>query len=142
MRAWHDCQTLTKRANKYLALRLGLSRIRFSLLINSPTFLVYKLSSISSSVSFQVRSVMVESCLNLLIGLDLTGVNPTKIPFKFKNCGRVSFDFINFDPRFSGSQLLSIDFETVNSVIIEGLAVEEAVQVSISSDASWHACKN
>jgi hypothetical protein len=72
---------------------------------------------------------MIESCLNLLIGLDLTGVNPTKIPFKFKNCGRVSIDSIHFDPRFAGSQLLSIDFETVNSVMMEGLAVEEAVQV-------------
>ena len=85
---------------------------------------------------------MIESCLNLLIGLDLTGVNPTKIPFKVKNCGRISFDSIHFDPRFAGSQLLSIDFERVNSVMMEDLAVEEAVQVSISSDAFWHACWN
>ena len=83
---------------------------------------------------------MIESCLNLLIGLDLTGVNPTEIHFKFKNCGRVSFDSINFDPRFAGSQLISIDFERVNSVMIEGLTVEEAVQVSMHSDAFWHAC--
>ena len=34
---------------------------------------------------------------DLLVGLDLTGVNPTQIPIKFKNCGKVSFSFINFD---------------------------------------------
>jgi hypothetical protein len=85
---------------------------------------------------------MIESCLNLLIGLDLTGVNPTKIPFKFKNCGRVSFDSIHFDQRFAGSQLLSFEFERVNSVMLEGLTIQEAVQVSIRSDAFWHAGKN
>ena len=74
---------------------------------------------------------MIESCLNLLIELDLTGVNPTQIPFKFKNCGRISFESIKFDPRFTGSQLLGMDFETVNSVMLEGVTVEEAVQVSI-----------
>ena len=74
---------------------------------------------------------MIESCLNLLLGLDLTGVNPTKIPFKLKNCGRVSFDSITFDSRFVGSQLLSIDFERVNSVMLGGVNIEEAVQVRI-----------
>ena len=84
--------------------------------------------------------MMIESCLNLLIGLDLTGVNPSKMPFKFKNCGRVSFDSINFDPRFGGSQLLSIDFERVNSVMLDGLSVKEVVQVRISSDVFGHVC--
>ena len=70
---------------------------------------------------------MIESCLNLLIELDLTGVNPTKIPFKFKNCGRISFDSIKFDPWFTGSHLLGMDFETVNSVMLEGVTAEEAV---------------
>ena len=74
--------------------------------------------------------MIIESCLNLLLELDLTGVNPTHIPFKFKNCGRIGFDSITFDPRFAGSQLVSLEFETVNSVVLEGVEIQEAVQVS------------
>jgi len=94
------------------------------------TFLNLRLMFFIKEKGQEVRSVMIESCLNLLIELDLTGVNPTKIPFKFKNCGQISFDSIKFDPRFAGSQLLGMDFETVNSVMLEGVTVEEAVQIT------------
>jgi len=75
---------------------------------------------------------MIESCLNLILELDLTGVNPTHIPFKFKNIGRIGFDSVKFDPRFTGSQLVSLEFETVNSVVLEGVDIQEAVQISTS----------
>jgi len=94
------------------------------------TFLQLRLMFFIKEKGQEVRSVVIESCLDLLIELDLTGVNPTEIPFKFKNCGRVSFDSINFDARFAGSQLLKIDLDTVNSAKLQGLAVEEAVQIS------------
>ena len=35
------------------------------------------------SPSFQVRTVMIRSCIDLLIGLDLSGVNPTKVTSRF-----------------------------------------------------------
>ena len=78
----------------------------------------------------QVRSVLIQSCQDLMVGLDLTGVNPKDIPFHFKNCGRVSFSFINFDRQFAGGQLLRFIMETVNSVILEGLDVTDALQVN------------
>jgi len=94
------------------------------------TFLSLKLMFFIKEKGQEVRSVIIESCLNLLLELDLTGVNPTHIPLKFKNCGRIGFDSITFDPRFAGSQLVSLEFETVNSVVLEGVEIQEAVQIS------------
>ena len=41
----YDCQTLTKRANKYLTLRQGSSRTQFLLFMNSPTLLTETLQN-------------------------------------------------------------------------------------------------
>ena len=64
-----------------------------------------------------------------MLGLDLTGVNPLNIPFHFKNCGKVSFSYINFDEQFAGGQILKLEMETVNSVLMEGMDVTDALQV-------------
>ena len=85
---------------------------------------------IRSSFCFQVRSVLISSCPDVMIGLDLTGVNPKSIPIKFKNCGKISFSYINFDRQFSGGQLLKFNMESVNSVKMEDLDVRDALQVS------------
>ena len=74
--------------------------------------------------------MLIQSCEDLMVGLDLTGVNPKDIPVKFKNCGSVSFSYINFDRQFSGGQLLRFNMETVNKVKLEGLDVKDALQVS------------
>ena len=81
-------------------------------------------------LSFQVRSVLITSCPDVMIGLDLSGVNPKNIPVNFKNCGKISFSYINFDRQFSGGQLLKFNMETVNSVKMEDLNVRDALQVS------------
>ena len=81
------------------------------------------------TLCFQVRSVLIKSCEDLMVGLDLTGVNPMEIPIKFKNCGKISFSYINFDQQFSGGQLLELVMETVSSVKLEGLDVKDALQV-------------
>ena len=73
--------------------------------------------------------MLIKSCEDLMVGLDLTGVNPMEIPIKFKNCGKISFRYINFDQQFSGGQLLELVMETVSSVKLEGLDVKDALQV-------------
>ena len=78
---------------------------------------------------FQVGSVLITSCPDVMMSLDLTGVNPMEIPVKFKNCGKISFSYINFDQQFSGGQLLELVMETVSSVRLEGLDVKDALQV-------------
>ena len=77
----------------------------------------------------QVRSVMVRDCSDLMVGLDLTAVNPLDLPIRFKNCGTVSFSYIKFDEQFSGGQKLSLGMENVNSVRLEDMDVKDAIQV-------------
>jgi len=93
------------------------------------TFLGLKLMFFIKEKGQEVRSVLISSCPDVMIGLDLTGVNPKSIPIKFKNCGKISFSYINFDRQFSGGQLLKFNMETVNSVKMEDLDVRDALQI-------------
>ena len=79
---------------------------------------------------FQVGSVLITSCPDVMMALDLTGVNPTNIPVNFQNCGKISFSSIKFDRQFTGGQLLKFNMESVNSVKMENLDVRDALQVS------------
>ena len=72
---------------------------------------------------------MVRDCSDLMVGLDLTAVNPLDLPIRFKNCGTVSFSYIKFDKQFSGGQKLSLGMENVNSVRLEDMDVKDAIQV-------------
>ena len=83
-----------------------------------------------SSYQLQVSSVLITSCPDVMMALDLTGVNPTNIPVSFKNCGKISFSSIKFDRQFTGGQLLKFNMESVNSVKMENLDVRDALQVS------------
>jgi len=93
------------------------------------TFLGLKLMFFVKEKGQEVRSVLISSCPDVLIGLDLTGLNPKSIPINFKNCGQISFSYITFDRQFSGGQLLKFNMETVNSVKMENLYVSDALQI-------------
>jgi len=93
------------------------------------TFLGLKLMFFIKEKGQEVRSVSISSCPDVMIGLDLTGVNPKNIPVNFKNCGKISFSYIKFDRQFSGGQLLKFNMETVNSVKMEDLNVRDALQI-------------
>ena len=88
-------------------------------------------NQITSYLNFQVRRVQIKQCEDVMLGLDLTGVNPLDIPISFKNCGKVSFSYINFDQQFSGGQILKLEIDTVTSLALEGLDVTDALQVKI-----------
>jgi len=78
----------------------------------------------------EVRSVLVDSCSDLYISLDLREVNPTDIPFKFTNCGDLRFESIQFQGGKPGTQKLHILLEHVTRVYMTNLKVDEALQVS------------
>merc|ERR1712223_2332119 len=52
------------------------------------TFLELKLMFFMKEKGQQVSSVVITSCPDVMMALDLTGVNPTNIPVNFKNCGK------------------------------------------------------
>jgi len=78
----------------------------------------------------EVREVMVESCSDLFISLDLRGVNPTDIPFRFKNIGNLRLESVQFESHYSGQQQLALHMEHVTTVLLEDLRVEEALQLA------------
>ena len=69
---------------------------------------------------------------DLLIGLDLTGINPSTVPFTFIHSSKVTIDFITFDKSFAGNQKLVTQFRNIESVSFQGLHVDEAIEVSFS----------
>ena len=79
--------------------------------------------------SVQVRTVLLENCPDLMLKLDLTGVNPKDIPFNIRNSGQISLSAITFEQQFSGSQILTFNLHTVTSFRLEDLTVTEAIQV-------------
>merc|ERR1719412_3086664 len=93
------------------------------------TFLKLRLMFFIKEKGQEVRSVMVRDCSDLMVGLDLTAVNPLDLPIRFKNCGTVSFSYIKFDNQFSGGQKLSLGMENVNSVRLEDMDVKDAIQI-------------
>merc|ERR1712038_1199873 len=93
------------------------------------TFLELKLMFFMKEKGQQVSSVVITSCPDVMMALDLTGVNPTNIPVNFKNCGKISFSSIKFDRQFTGGQLLKFNMESVNSVKMENLDVRDALQI-------------
>ena len=78
----------------------------------------------------QVRSVHVQSCSRLRLGLNLLGVNPTNIPIKIMRSGQVLVDFIILDPAWADIQTLSLEFRHVDNVTFHQLHVDNTAFVS------------
>ena len=74
----------------------------------------------------------IHSCQDLLVGLDLTGINPSTVPFTFIHSSKVTVDFITFDKSFAGNQKLVTQFRNIESVSFQGLHVDEAMEVTFS----------
>ena len=75
--------------------------------------------------------VNVSSCQDLVVSLDVVGVNPTNIKINFKNSQKIRIDQILFDSRYADNQKLSINFYNVDTFSFIGLDVKEAIEVSI-----------
>jgi hypothetical protein len=75
--------------------------------------------------------VKIHSCQDLLVGLDLTGINPSTVPFTFIHSSKDTVDFITFES-FAGNQKLVTQFHNIESVSFQGLHVDEAIEVSLS----------
>ena len=69
------------------------------------------------------------SCRDLLIGLDLTSLNPTQVPISFVHSAKITVDYIRFDKTFAGNQKLVTKFRNVEHVAFQGLHVDEAIEV-------------
>ena len=64
-----------------------------------------------------------------MVGLDLSGINPTNISFSFLHSSKITVDFIKFDEAFFGNQKLLTTFRNIENVSFMGLHVDEAIEV-------------
>ena len=65
----------------------------------------------------------------LLLGIDLTSLNPTLVPITFIHSSNITVDFIKFDKTYVGNQKLVTHFRNVEMVTFRGLHVDEAIEV-------------
>lgn len=78
----------------------------------------------------EISMVNVSSCQDLVVSLDVVGVNPTNININFKNSQKIRIDQILFDSRYADNQKLSINFYNVDTFSFIGLDVKEAIEVT------------
>jgi len=100
---------------------------------SSQVYLSLRLGYWVREVGHEVRTVKIRSCIDLLIGLDLSGVNPTKVPITFRASQLIVVDTIKFDSSFSGNQKLVLAFDNVQSVAFRGLHVDEALEIRVQN---------
>ena len=65
------------------------------------------------------------------MGLDLSNINPTTVPFSFLHSSKVTVDFIKFDKAYAGNQKLLTNFRNIENVSFQGLHVDEAIEVRV-----------
>ena len=77
----------------------------------------------------KVRSVLIRSCPDLLLGLDFIGVNPSQMPFNIEQSGNIQLDFIEFDSGFMNNQHLRVNLRNIGRFSITGVHIDEPIKV-------------
>ena len=76
---------------------------------------------------------MVQSCPDLILNLDLRGLNLIKLHTEFRNIETVRIESIILDNRLPETETLRMKFYKIGSLTISGVQVDSAVQVNLSS---------
>lgn len=97
--------------------------------LKTDQFLNIKLGYYVRQLGQEVRSIVIQSCERLRLGLDLLGVNPSSIPITVQRCGHVLMDFIIMDPSL-GDQTLQIHFTHVDNVTFHQLHVDNTALIT------------
>ncbi|XP_059099474.1 uncharacterized protein LOC131893450 [Tigriopus californicus] len=77
----------------------------------------------------EIQEVRIQQCKELLVRLDLRGVDATKAPIHFRQIRKVKIEKIMFEPRYSVSQELELVFDNVEELLFEDLFVEDTLKI-------------
>ena len=81
----------------------------------------------------EIREILFKHCNQLDVKLNLTGIDAMNYPIRFRSIGIVNFKGIVFEPRFSDSQELMLNFYNVHKLLIKDLNVRgKFLTISIS----------
>jgi predicted nucleic acid-binding Zn finger protein len=81
------------------------------------------------AIYFQILSLVVQSCPDLIISLDLRGLNLSKVQTVFRNCETLRIESINLDKRNAVKEVLRMEFYQIKSLTISGVQVESKIKV-------------
>ena len=79
----------------------------------------------------QILSLVVQSCPDLIISLDLRGLNLSKVQTVFRNCETLRIESIILDKRNADKEVLRMEFYQIRSLTISGVQVESEIKVII-----------
>ena len=77
----------------------------------------------------QIDSLVVQSCPDLILHLDLRGLNLTRLRTEFRNCNTVRIESIVLDNRRVQTETVVMNFNKIELLTISGVQVESAMQV-------------
>lgn len=77
----------------------------------------------------EIQEVRIQQCKELLVRLDLRGVDATKAPIHFRQIRKVKIEKIMFEPRYSVYQELELVFDNVEELLFEDLFVEDTLKI-------------
>ena len=80
--------------------------------------------------NFQVSSLVVESCADLVLNLDLRGLNLSSIRTVIRNTNKVVLETVLADYRHSFAQTFHLAIKKVKNATLSGVELVSSVRVS------------
>ena len=77
----------------------------------------------------QILSLVVQSCPDLIISLDLRGLNLSKVQTVFRNCETLSIESIILNKRNADKKILRIKFYQIRRLTTIGVHVASEIKV-------------
>ena len=79
----------------------------------------------------QILSLVVESCPDLILNLDLRGLNLSRVSTVFRNSDSLSIESIILDTRNAEREVLRLEFYRIKSLVVTGVKVHSQLRVII-----------
>lgn len=86
----------------------------------------------------EIRSVLLKSCKQLLVNLDLTSVDASDVIIRFHAIREVKIEQIQFEPQFSDTQELQLEFNNVEKLWLDNLFIEDTLKLSATNVKEVH----
>merc|ERR1711892_1263927 len=77
----------------------------------------------------EIVSLVVQSCPDLIVNLDLRGLNLSRVQTVFRNCETLSIESIILDKRNTVNKVLRMEFNEIKNLIISRVEVESRVKI-------------
>ena len=77
----------------------------------------------------QILSLVVESCPDLILNLDLRGLNLSRVSTVFRNSDTLSIESIILDTRNAEREVLRLEFYRIKSLGVTGVKVHSQLRV-------------